>query len=672
MFDRLLIANRGEIACRIMATARELGITTIAVYSGADRDAMHVRTADEAHEIGPPPAAESYLDIDTIVQTAQETGADAIHPGYGFLAENPDFPTAVSEAGLTFVGPEAEVIEAMGVKDRAKDLMEEAGVPVVPGYRGENQDPEHLQKQAEEIGFPVLIKPRSGGGGKGMRLVESPESFQDELAASRREAKKAFGDESVLLEKFITRPRHVEVQVFGDHHGNAVHVFERDCSLQRRYQKVIEEAPAPGVPQSFREKIGNAAVRAVESLDYTNAGTMEFIVDASGDLSDADFYFMEMNTRLQVEHPVTEMVTGEDLVEWQLRVANGEELPRKQDEIQMDGHAFEARLYAEDPSEEFAPRTGRIQRFVQPEPSKHLRIDAGVEDGDRVSIHYDPMIAKIIVWGPNRSRAVRRMHQALLDTGVAGMTTNQEFLLRVFEQQAFQNGDVHTRFIPEHRDELIPPDYGTPRRPDLLLAAVHYLSGGETTDAGNDAVPSDPWWTGTNWRLNGVLETSLTIQSDDTETDVSATCHDRQYTLSINGDTTTVALESYENGLLELRRDGARVTGRIFPTGSEGDIILFRRGRCLPFHLYVPGREPGEIAGAGRVRASMPGTIIEVLVAEGDEVEQNQPVLKMEAMKMEMTIEAGRGGTVQELPVSVGDQVSEDDLLISIEENDKS
>ncbi|HEY8189588.1 MAG TPA: acetyl-CoA carboxylase biotin carboxylase subunit, partial [Micavibrio sp.] len=475
MFKRILIANRGEIACRIIGTARRMGIETVAVYSDADRNARHVRMADGAVRIGPASSRESYLRGDIIIQAAIQTGAQAIHPGYGFLSENEDFAAACARAGIVFIGPTPDSINAMGLKDKAKAIMSKAGVPVVPGYLGEKQDAPTLRKEADKIGYPVLIKAVAGGGGKGMRLVAAADDFEEALASCKREAAASFSNDHVMIEKYIARPRHVEMQVFGDSHGNAVHLFERDCSLQRRHQKVVEEAPAPGLPDKVRKNLGEAAVRAVKAIKYQNAGTIEFIMDSKTH----EFFFMEMNTRLQVEHPVTEMITGLDLVEWQLRVAAGEKLPLTQKDLSVNGHAFEVRLYAEDPANSFLPQTGTIHTFIYPsfnpdgnESGARIRVDTGVEEGDSVSIHYDPMIAKLIVHGKDRTAATDSMRDALDEILLTGLTTNQEFLSGIFRQSDFIKGDVDTGFIARHEKELLPDDYGMASETDLMQAGT--------------------------------------------------------------------------------------------------------------------------------------------------------------------------------------------------------
>ncbi|MBT3808101.1 MAG: acetyl-CoA carboxylase biotin carboxylase subunit, partial [Rhodospirillaceae bacterium] len=469
MIARLLIANRGEIAVRVARTAQRMGIHVIAVYSDTDAASMHVAVADEAVRIGPDAAAESYLDIGAVIDAARSSKADAIHPGYGFLSENADFADACAAAGIRLVGPSAAAMRAMGDKAASKDVMSKADVPLVPGYHGADQDPAMLATQAAEIGFPVLIKASAGGGGRGMRIVESAGAFDEALAAAQREARGAFGNDRVLLEKYLTTPRHIEVQIFGDDHGNVVHLFERDCSLQRRYQKVVEEAPAPGMTDTRRAEIGAAAVAAARAIDYSGAGTVEFIVDATTDGANGSFYFMEMNTRLQVEHPVTEFVTGLDLVEWQLRVADGESLPLAQSDIKLDGHAIEARLYAEDPERDFLPAPGHVVAFEVPEMGASVRIDTGVRTGDDIAVSYDPMIAKVIAHGADRESAIAALDRLLAELVCAGPVTNQAFLRRAITHREFVGGDVDTGFIDRHRDILIPPRDGVP---DGALAAV--------------------------------------------------------------------------------------------------------------------------------------------------------------------------------------------------------
>ncbi|QQG37220.1 MAG: acetyl/propionyl/methylcrotonyl-CoA carboxylase subunit alpha [Micavibrio aeruginosavorus] len=635
MFTKILIANRGEIACRVMLTARAMGIKTVAVYSDADKGARHVRMADEAVRIGPAASRDSYLRGDVIIEAAKKTGAQAIHPGYGFLSENEDFAAACESAGIVFIGPSPAAINAMGLKDKAKEIMKKAGVPIVPGYMGDNQETDFLKKEADKIGYPVLIKAVAGGGGKGMRRVDDGKDFIEALASCKREALASFSNDRVLIEKYVNKPRHVEVQVFGDTHGNAVYLFERDCSLQRRHQKVVEEAPAPGLPSKVRKSLGEAAVKAVKALKYTNAGTIEFIMDAVTH----EFYFMEMNTRLQVEHPVTEMITGQDLVYWQLLVAAGEELPLEQDELEIDGHAFEVRLYAEDPANNFLPQIGTVTGFRVPED---VRVDTAVEEDDPVTIHYDPMIAKLIVRGETREDAIAEMQSALEETVLSGLITNQEFLYNIFLSEDFVNGDVDTGFISRHEKELLPDSYGRPDIQDLAIAAALCLSGDHN---------ADPWSITDNWRLNGALTRTIDFVSRGELIKVAVTCRGDEFEVSYGAEKTVI---------------NRAATDRINLVADERDITIFRDGRVVRLHLYKPGAAGEESGGEGRITAPMPGKIVSVLVQKGWSVDKNQPLLIMEAMKMEMTIRAGCAGIVDELPVSAGQQVVDGALLVAI------
>jgi 3-methylcrotonyl-CoA carboxylase alpha subunit len=609
MITSLLIANRGEIACRIIRTAREMGIRTVAVYSDADANALHVRQADEAVHIGLSPARESYLVGDKILNAARETGAEAIHPGYGFLSENADFAQAVIDAGLIWVGPNPDSIRAMGLKDAAKERMIAAGVPVTPGYLGEDQRPDHLKAEADKIGYPVLIKAVAGGGGKGMRRVDAGEDFADALLSCQREAASSFGDDRVLIEKYILSPRHIEVQVFGDSHGNVVHLFERDCSLQRRHQKVIEEAPAPGMDEDTRAAICAAAVRAAKAVDYVGAGTIEFIADASEGLRADRIWFMEMNTRLQVEHPVTEEITGQDLVEWQLRVASGEPLPRMQDELEINGWAMEARLYAEDPAKGFLPSIGRLEAF---DLGDDARVDTGVEQGADISPFYDPMIAKVIAWGEDREEARELLADALSDAIVWPVRSNAGFLVEALEHEAFVEGNVDTGLIAREGDALMPPEF--PSNEALADAAAALI--GELPMAG--------------FRLNA--------QSRRTD-----------------------------NFLL----DGATIAidhGAAEPGSEAVDSLLIAEGGQV--WQLTPWRAAGGTAGAagdGAILAPMPGRVIAVDVAAGDNVTKGQKLLTLEAMKMEHGLTAPFDGTVAELNVAVGSQVQVDALLVRIE-----
>jgi len=625
MLNSLLIANRGEIACRVIRTARRLGVRTVAVYSDADRNALHVRDADAAVHIGASPARESYLRGERILAAARETGAEAIHPGYGFLSENAEFAEAVEAAGLVWVGPKASSIRAMGLKDAAKRLMDQAGVPTTPGYLGDDQAPDRLQAEADAIGYPVLIKAVAGGGGKGMRRVNASSEFADMLASCKREAAASFGDDRVLMEKYIERPRHIEVQVFGDTHGNVVHLFERDCSLQRRHQKVIEEAPAPGMDEATRAAVCGAAVKAARAVDYVGAGTIEFIADASEGLRPDRVWFMEMNTRLQVEHPVTEEITGQDLVEWQLRVASGEPLPLAQEALSIRGHAIEARLYAEDPAHEFLPSTGRLDHFVL---GRGLRIDTGVEEGDRISPYYDPMIAKLIARGASREEAIDRLVDALDQVEVWPVRTNAAFLARAADDADFRAGDVDTSFIPARIDRLVP---GTaPSEGVWNLAATALLA----SDFGA-AEEGDPWSALQGFRLNGAP--------------------DRSVALAHAGETRVVEA----GGDPEL--EGIAT--------AEGErVLVFAAGQAFAFML--PGAGGGAAGGGGgdgTLLSPMPGRVIAVDVRAGDKVAKGQKLVTLEAMKMEHSLAAPFDGVVAALEAREGAQVTEGTLLVRVE-----
>jgi 3-methylcrotonyl-CoA carboxylase alpha subunit len=624
MIQSLLIANRGEIACRIIRTARAMGIRTVAVYSDADAKALHVRQADEAVHIGTSPARESYLVGEKIIAAALATKAEAIHPGYGFLSENAEFAQAVIDAGLVWVGPRPASITAMGLKDAAKKLMAEAGVPVTPGYMGENQDPGFLGQQAAEIGYPVLIKAVAGGGGKGMRKVEDAADFADALASCQREATASFGNAHVLIEKYIQRPRHIEVQVFGDTHGNIVHLFERDCSLQRRHQKVIEEAPAPGMDEATREQLCAAAVKAAKAVDYVGAGTIEFIADASEGLRADRIWFMEMNTRLQVEHPVTEEITGVDLVEWQLRVASGEPLPKKQDELAIQGWAMEARLYAENPATGFLPSIGRLDHLAFPE---ELRIDTGVEQGGEVSPFYDPMIAKLVARGKDRAEAAARLANACARQLCWPVRTNAGFLARTLRHPAFREGAVHTGFIAEHGTELLPADAPGPEWQEAVAREIVLEHAGVEQASGQPSLPG--------FRLNAP----------------------RALRVRLGDENATYPVE-----LASLQGDPARRPTRIgdrYLLSDEGQTWLLGLARA----------DGGAHHGAhdGDILSPMPGRIIAVEVSEGQAVSKGQKLLTLEAMKMEHSLTAPFDGVVAQLAASPGAQVQVEALLARIE-----
>ncbi len=647
MIAKLLIANRGEIACRVIRTARQMGIRTVAVYSDADRGALHVAAADEAYCIGPALAAESYLNIKAVLAAARDSGADAVHPGYGFLSENAAFAEAVSDAGLIFVGPTAEVIRAMGAKDNAKALMVEAGVPVVPGYHDADQSLATLAAEAEKIGYPVLLKAALGGGGKGMRAVAAAGELEEALVSARREAKAAFGDERMLVEKLLLRPRHVEIQVFADSHGNTVHLFERDCSLQRRHQKVIEEAPAPGVSPELRARMGGAAVAAASAVGYQGAGTIEFLLDGDG-----SFYFMEMNTRLQVEHPVTEMITGLDLVEWQLRVAAGEALPLSQDDLTITGHAVEARLYAEDPDQGFLPSPGLIEHLVFPAVDRHIRIDAGVAAGNEVSPYYDPMIAKVIAWDVDRAGALARLSEALGGIELVGPVVNRRFLRALVDDPEYRAGAVDTGAV-ERMDPATYQTRPTPNRTVLASAAIFILDQ-RRSDAARSAArsgdPHSPWNATDCWRLNDVAHQELTFQFDNKEVVVSAHPRPGGYALDIDGET------------IEALFDG--VAGRVVPSGRR--LTVFHDGESYQLTLYDPAALAAEAEAEAPVFAApMPGRVVAVNVVAGAHVSAGETLIVLEAMKMEHAIKAPVDGTVEAVHYGVGDQVDEGRDLIA-------
>ncbi|WP_439491631.1 biotin carboxylase N-terminal domain-containing protein [Blastomonas fulva] len=635
MLKSLLIANRGEIACRIIRTARAMGIRTVAVYSDADAKALHVRSADEAVHIGPSPARESYLVGEKIIAAAKQTGAEAIHPGYGFLSENAEFAQSVIDAGLIWVGPKPDSIRAMGLKDAAKKLMDAAGVPTTPGYLGDNQDPDFLAEQAAAIGYPVLIKAVAGGGGKGMRKVDAPADFADALVSCKREAAASFGNDVVLLEKWIESPRHIEVQVFGDSHGNVVHLFERDCSLQRRHQKVIEEAPAPGMDAATRAAVCGAAVRAAKAVDYEGAGTIEFIADGSQGLRADRIWFMEMNTRLQVEHPVTEEITGVDLVEWQLRVASGEPIPLRQDELSINGWAMEARLYAEDPAKGFLPSTGRLEHLVFGEAD---RVETGVEQGGAVSPFYDPMIAKIVCHGETRSDAISALAHAVSETEVWPVRTNAGFLVRALWSDSFVEADLDTGFIAKAGDALIPPSEPEDALFEVAARLVH-----DSTEPVHNA----------GFRLNAVPVHRVTLASGG-ET--------RTVDVAMIGDQIVSVGDDAADYYLPENTDAAVVTGHI-----QGDqAILFADGTAYAFDIAARGSGHAA-AGSGSILSPMPGKVIAVDVTAGQSVTKGQKLLTLEAMKMEHSLVAPFDGVVAELNASEGAQVQVEALLVRIE-----
>jgi len=676
MFTKILIANRGEIACRVAATARRMGIRTVAVYSEADAGSKHVAVCDEAVLIGPAPAKESYLRGQKIIEVALATGAQAIHPGYGFLSENAEFAEAVEAAGMVFIGPPGSSMRAMGSKSAAKGLMEGANVPLVPGYHGENQDPGFLREQADRIGYPVLLKASAGGGGKGMRVVERSEDFVAALGSCKREAISSFGDDKVLVEKYLTRPRHIEIQVFADKLGNCVYLHERDCSVQRRHQKVLEEAPAPGMTLERRRAMGEAAVNAARAVNYVGAGTVEFIANQDG-----SFYFMEMNTRLQVEHPVTEMITGTDLVEWQLRVAAGQPLPKQQHELAIHGHAIEARVYAENPEKGFLPSIGTLRHMDTPqavsfelggtagvEPAA-VRIDSGVREGDAISPFYDPMIAKLIVWGADRTQALARLSQALSEFQIVGLATNIAFLKRLVEGEAFSTADLDTGLIERNGASLFPAAQGAPAGA-LALAAVALIEAEQGQSRGASRIASDPWGQAGGWRLNGDYRRLLSFSDehaagqDGGAYKVGVVYRQQGWELEVDG---------ARLALTKLAGDGAALSIRLGEQSMHGNV---RRDGEL-FHVFTGGehhtlsyQDPMAHAGeaeaaGGRLTAPMPGKVVAVMAEAGQEVKKGEPLVIMEAMKMEHTIAAPSDGLVEEVLYAVGDQVADGAPLLA-------
>jgi len=664
MFDKILIANRGEIACRVAATCKRLGIASVAVYSDADANAKHVAACDEAVHIGGSAAADSYLRIERIIEAARATGAQAIHPGYGFLSENEDFAHACEAAGIVFIGPPVDAIAAMGSKAAAKALMHAAAVPLVPGYHGDDQDAANLHREADQIGYPVLLKASAGGGGKGMRVVERSDDFPAALASCQREAASSFGNDRVLIEKYLTRPRHVEVQVFGDTHGNTVYLFDRDCSVQRRHQKVLEEAPAPGLHEDVREAMGQAAVAAARAVNYVGAGTVEFIMTGEA------FYFMEMNTRLQVEHPVTEMVTGLDLVEWQLRVAAGEPLPLKQEELRVHGHALEARLYAENPARGFLPSTGTLKHLRLPagvefDIGAAVRVDSGVREGDAITPFYDPMIAKLIVHGADRAEALGLMLRALRACEVVGLHTNAAFLQRIVACEPFAIADLDTGLIERHHDALFAPQQ--PPRATLALACAALLA----RERGAAAQGASPWGALSAWRLNGGYRRTLEWHATDREADVTVTYEDDGAGTRIAVGDTAAQPFAWARGATPLDFDvtlgGVRSSGRVY---ADGDTFhVFTQGAAETFEWRNLLAHAGDTEqGGGRLTAPMPGKVIAVLVEPGQKVEAGTPLIVMEAMKMEHTIGAPSAGVVAEVLYGVGDQVADGAQLLMMAE----
>jgi len=671
MFDKILIANRGEIACRVAATARRLGIRTVAVYSDVDARALHVALCDEAIRIGPAPPRESYLNGAAIIDAAKRSGAQAIHPGYGFLSENETFAADCARAGVVFIGPPPAAIAAMGSKSAAKAIMARAGVPIVPGYHDDDQDQALLAREAARIGFPVLIKATAGGGGKGMKVAASAAEFAGALASAQREAKASFGDDRMLIERCLRAPRHIEIQVFADTHGSVVHLFERDCSVQRRHQKVLEEAPAPGMDEARRRAMGDAATAAAKAIGYVGAGTVEFIAEQDG-----TFYFMEMNTRLQVEHPVTEMITGLDLVEWQLRVAAGEPLPCAQSALAIDGHAIEARIYAEDPDRGFLPSIGRITHWRMPAATEDVRVDTGFREGDDVSPFYDPLLAKVIAWGNDREHARAALLRALDQCEVTGVTTNVAFLERVVAHEAFASGRLDTGLIDAHRDVLLAPSSAAPRRALIAAAIADYraieraarASAARSSDAHSPWDRTDAWWNGTTTHriavtlADGSGEHTVTIKPN------------ADGSLAVGGDVDagTVQADARDGRLfITPQRDGGAQgdAGYAATVVREGDVLyVFSPGaRARLTRVDRLAHADDDSGHAGHLAAPMSGTVVAVLVKPGDAVEKGAALVVLEAMKMEHTIAAPAAGIVVAVNFGVGDRVAEGADLVDVE-----
>ena len=657
MFEKILIANRGEIACRVIRTAKKLGIATVAVYSDADAQSQHVKLADEAIYIGESPAAQSYLQVERIIQAAKSTGAQAIHPGYGFLSENDQFALACKDNNIVFIGPPVEAILAMGLKATSKALMEKAGVPLTPGYHGSNQDAAFLKQQADNIGYPVLIKASAGGGGKGMRLVERSEDFLSSLASCKSEARSSFGNEDVLIERYVIQPRHIEVQVFGDTHGNYVHLFERDCSVQRRHQKVLEEAPAPKMPEDKLETMRQAAIDAARAVNYVGAGTVEFIVEQDGTA-----YFMEMNTRLQVEHPVTEMITGQDLVEWQLRVAFGEPLPKQQHELQIHGHALEARVYAEEPEKGFIPAIGQISYLHYPEQNDAVRVDSGIVEGDEISTYYDPMIAKLIVWGKNREAALTQMHHALGQFHVDGLGNNIAFLDRLVLCDSFKHANLDTGLIQREEAFLLKPSAEINAELVVSAALIELL----TRQAQNPVANNSVWQQKSFWRLNQQNAHTVQLQRNSLTLKVQFNTQDQGFIAHYNGQQFAVQGQFIDAHTLALQLNAKQQ--KLAFSQNENGITLFHNGQTHSFDYIKPDYQQQDEQGAeNNLTAPMPGVITQVLVAANARVKKDDVLMTLEAMKIEYSIRAPFDGIVASSYFQAGDQVKAGDELVEFE-----
>ncbi|OBY74791.1 acetyl/propionyl/methylcrotonyl-CoA carboxylase subunit alpha [Acinetobacter gyllenbergii] len=656
MFEKILIANRGEIACRVIRTAKKLGIATVAVYSDADANAQHVKMADEAIYIGQSPATQSYLQVNRIIQAAIDTGSQAIHPGYGFLSENDQFALSCQQHNICFIGPPVDAILAMGLKATSKALMEKAGVPLTPGYHGTNQEAEFLKQQADAIGYPVLIKASAGGGGKGMSLVERSEDFLQFLASCKREAKSSFGNDDVLIERYVIQPRHIEVQVFGDTHGNYVHLFERDCSVQRRHQKVLEEAPAPQMPAEKLDAMRQAAIDAARAVDYVGAGTVEFIVEQDGTA-----YFMEMNTRLQVEHPVTEMITGEDLVEWQLRVAHGEPLPKLQHQLQIHGHALEARIYAEEPEKGFLPAIGKIDYLHYPTQNQFVRVDSGIVEGDEITTYYDPMIAKLIVWGKNREAALIQMQHALSQFHVDGLGNNIAFLQKIVRSDSFKQAKLDTNLIQREHDFLFQPEQ---IKPELVVATafIEFLSKLNS----NRSSQKQLWQAQPLWRLNIAFKQTIKLNYLDQNIHIKLSSAEHGFNAEYNGESYPISgqLLDAHTAVIHLNGTQQKLSFNQNPQG----ITLFHNGQSHKFgYIRQNYHQDDSQADQGHLKAPMPGVVTQVLVGTNHNVKKDDILMTLEAMKMEYTIRAPQDGVIMNAYFQVGDQVKAGDELVEFQ-----
>ncbi|XP_066148662.1 methylcrotonoyl-CoA carboxylase subunit alpha, mitochondrial [Euwallacea fornicatus] len=662
--DKILIANRGEIACRIIKTARKLGVQTVAVYSEADRDSLHVTLANEAYEIGPAPAAQSYLVGSKLLNLAKLAKCQAIHPGYGFLSENAEFAEACHGEDVIFIGPPASAIRDMGIKSTSKRIMQQAGVPIIGGYHGEDQSNENLREEARKIGYPIMIKAVKGGGGKGMRIVHREEDFEQALRSARTESQKSFGDSAVLLEKYLEETRHVEVQVFADSHGNAVHLYERDCSVQRRHQKIIEEAPAPGLPSDLRAELGTAAVRAAKAVGYVGAGTVEFILDKKN----LAFHFMEMNTRLQVEHPITEMITGIDLVDWQIKIASGEELPVKQEDIPLMGHAFEARIYAENPMAGFLPGAGKLEFLSSPKVNTDVRVETGVREGDEVSVHYDPMIAKLVVWGRDRQESLTKLSAKLLEYNIVGLETNINFLLQLANHPEFQAANVYTDFIKDHQEALLKPY--KPVKEDLIMASVVLI----LEEKSHETHQYNPFVVESNFRLNHLYERKLkfTFQEEnfgsivrfiDSKDNYEISCDDGQ-----TWDSVSASFNLMEH-TLNCSINGHRLQTKVFKN-QERLAVFGVKGKVefgIPSSNYNLEDRDSELESSNKAVAPMPGILDKLFVKVGDSVQKGDPLFVLIAMKMEHLVKASKDAKIANVPFKAGESVPKDATIIQFE-----